>query len=394
MASPLRILMISGEYPPMEGGVADFTAIVAMRLAARGHDVQVLTSQRAADAVRERVAVHATMERWSWGPLYGRVCALARAFRPDVINIQYQAAAYGMHPAINLLPRVTAVPCVVTFHDLLVPYLFPKAGPLRWQAILALARGCRQVIVTNAEDRERLLAARGLPAVRMVPIGSNVAFRLPSGYDPVAWRARWGVPADALLLGYFGFLNASKGGEELVEALARLRRAGRDARLLMIGGAVGASDPTNRAYVERVRALITAQGLDEAVVWTGYLPDEQVSACFRCLDVCVLPYRDGVSFRRGSLMAALAHGAAIVSSQPRVALPEIIHGENMWLVPPEDPAALAEAIAALAADPGLRQRLGQGAALLARRFDWDAIAAETEDLLRAAVAPPKRGQRG
>ena len=59
------------------------------------------------------------------------------------MHIQYQSAAYGLHPAVNYLPwRLRALqhrPAIgATFHDLRFPYIFPKAGPLRWQAVLAL----------------------------------------------------------------------------------------------------------------------------------------------------------------------------------------------------------------------------------------------------------------
>ena len=68
-----------------------------------------------------------------------------RQLRPDVVHIQYQSAAYGCIGAVNFLPwRLRLArpgPALTTFHDLRLPYLFPKAGPLRWQAVLALARG-------------------------------------------------------------------------------------------------------------------------------------------------------------------------------------------------------------------------------------------------------------
>jgi glycosyltransferase involved in cell wall biosynthesis len=375
--------LISGEYPPMQGGVADYTQIMARCFARRGHAVSVLTSARASQTDvtgDEDISVRAEIDRWGWIPLLTAVRSLAQEAHPDVINIQYQAAAYGMHPAITLLPRLCRwglgprIPCVVTYHDLLVPYLFPKAGRLRWRAVLALAQGASRVIVTNAEDEERLERENGLPPVDRIPIGSNVTTSLPLGYDRRAWRAGWDAAESTLVLCYFGFLNASKGGEELIEALATLRKKGRDVHLVMIGGSLGASDPTNRVYLERVRQAIETDQMSQHVTWTGHLSDEEVSASFGASDIAVLPYRDGASFRRGSLMAALTHGMPIVSCTPRVQMPEIVHGENMWLTPAGDGAALAEGIARLADDPGLRARLGAGARSLSSRFDWDRIA--------------------
>lgn len=390
----MRILLISGEYPPMQGGVADYSHILAQRFGQRGHSVGVLTSRDAAGASvfgDEGVTPRAVMARWGWWELTSAARRAAAEIEPDVINIQYQAAAYGMHPAINLLPRLFSlgmagrVPCVVTFHDLLVPYLFPKAGPVRWWSITELAQSSAHVIVTNTEDYERLSSEHRMPPIHRIPIGSNVTTALPADYDRSAWRSRWDATDDALVLCYFGFLNASKGGEELIEALATLRREGRDVRLVMIGGSLGASDPTNRAYLTRVQQAIEAAHLAPHVTWTGHLSDEEVSASFGASDVTVLPYRDGVSFRRGSLMAALAHGMPIISCRPRAALPEIVHGENIWLVPPEDASALALGIAQLADAHDLRRRLSAGARALSHLFDWDAIADHTLDVFLEAI---------
>ena len=385
MTSGPIVLLISGEYPPMEGGVADFTSILGVTLAEQGAQVHILTSCPATasyDALAGRghrqVRVHATMPTWGWWALYKTMRHLLREIKPDVVNIQYQAAAYGMHPAINLLPYCFGqVPFVVTFHDLLVPYLFPKAGPVRWWVNLALARRCRAVIVTNAQDRERLSAYRALSNLQLIPIGSNIACAPPTDYRRGEWRRKWGIGKDTLLLCYFGFLNASKGGVELIAALAELDAWGVDAHLLMIGGAVGASDPTNRAYLDIVKRAIQERGLEQRVIWTGYMPPEEVSAAFCSADLCVLPYWDGASFRRGSFMAALTHGLPIISTHPRVTLPELVHGENVWLVPPADAHALAQAVARLAGDAPLRQRLGAGARALSRQFDWQHIAART-----------------
>jgi glycosyltransferase involved in cell wall biosynthesis len=308
---------------------------------------------------------------------------------PDVINIQYQAAAYDMRvPAINVLPwrlrRLNRVPpVVVTYHDLKPPYLFPKAGPLRGAMVRTLARYSDAVIVTNAQDRAiarqwALFAdpARPVqrPTLHQIPIGSNIDVSPPPGYRQVDWRAVHGYQADDIVWAYFGFLNESKGGETLIRALAASKPP---AHLLMIGGRVGSSDPTNQAYAEYIESLIAGLGLTERVRWTGYVPTEQVSAALLCADAVVLPYRDGISFRRGSLHAALAHGCPIISTTPTVPLPELVEGENVLLVPPDDPAAVAQAAQRLSNDPELKRRIGEGAAALAQKFTWTQIAERT-----------------
>jgi len=380
----MRIGLVTAEYPPDQGGVGDFTRQLGQHLAALGHEVHVVTTAptgrdhpQASPTGRENTRTHRLISHWGWG-CWREVLAAAHRLSLDVLDVQYQAAAYRMHPAINLLPRRTdRPPIVVTFHDLRVPYLFPKAGPLRWWVVRHMARQADGVIVTNQEDYLRLEDEVPSDRLALIPIGSNIPPSPPPGYDRDAERARWSVGPGDLLLGYFGFLNESKGVDDLIRALALLVEGGLPIHLLMVGGRVGSSDPTNRAYAERVERLIAELGLEERVHWTGYTDPQAVSAGLLATDLCVLPYRDGVSFRRGTLHACLAHGRPVVTTRPAIPLPQVRDGENMLLTEPGDPQGLAEAIRRAATDPALRSRLGEGAAALAAEFSWERIARHT-----------------
>lgn len=387
----MRVLFVTGEFPPMQGGVGDYTREIGLALCDLGCEVQVASSTLAGPV--SGLAVHPIVERWSWN-CWGTLLQLIRRQRPDVVHIQYQAAAYAMHPAINFLPRrlrrvgANRPSSVVTFHDLKVPYLFPKAGWLRRWVVDELARSSDAAITTNQEDFERLRQVMASPP-SLIPIGSNIAPRLPSGYNRDAVRARWAAGPGDLLLGFFGFINERKGVDTLLQALHLLTsepKAPANPQLLFIGGQTGASDPTNVGYLARIEELIARLGLGARVHWTGYVPAEEVSASFLACDLCVLPYRDGVSFLHGTFHAALVHGMPIVTTQSRVTLPELANGENILLVPPEDPQALAGAIRQLASEPDLCHKLGAGSKTLSEQFRWDKIAADTLQLYRAIGA--------
>ncbi len=377
----------------MQGGVGDYTWSLGSVLSRRGVDIHVLTGHEAGPShlVPAGVSnVYADISAWGWR-LAGQVREVVQDVQPDVLHIQYQSAAFDLHPAINLLPRAlrkNRLSCAiaVTYHDLRTPYIFPKAGPLRWRANLALAQHSDAVIVTNAEDANRLRQVQSVAGkLREAPIGANIQPDPPAGFQRAAQRAGWNVGPEDLLLCYFGFLNESKGGEELMQALAQLVAAGVPAHLLMIGGQVGASDPTNHAYLLRVQALVETYGLSDRVRWTGFTAAAEVSANFFASDIAVLPYRDGASFRRGSLMAAIAHGLPVISTQPLVTIPELQDGENIRLVPVRSPEALAEAAQQLWQQPALLSKLGQGARLLAGQFSWDSIADRHLEIYRELV---------
>lgn len=397
----MRIGLVTGEFPPMEGGVGAFTEQLARALAALGHDVHVITSKNArpADAPRTIAALrepidlgyaslHALIRRWNWPSLTGVADVVIR-HDIEIVNLQYQAAAFDMRsPAINFLPwRLKGiVPTIVTFHDLRVPYLFPKAGGLRERTVRGLARRAQGCIATNLSDFRRLTAWTESP-VRQIPIGSNIAAYEPSPAEIAEARAAYNLSDGDILLGYFGFLNETKGGDTLIDALAQL-----DDRyhLVFIGGQTGASDPdNNQAFLAQLHGRIDHLGLAGRVHWTGFQEPAQVSIILSAADLMVMPYRDGVSLRRGTLMAVLVHGRPLITTIPPEPSPEFRHGENMWLVPVGDTAVLAESVKMLTVDPGRLAHLGLGARVLAQSYDWDIIAARTAEFY-SEITPVSR----
>jgi len=278
---------------------------------------------------------------------------------------------------------------VTTFHDFLPPYLFPKAGPMRLAANQCLARTSHAAVFTDLSDLER-----AGPGVRghVVPIGSNID-RAPSPEPSRAdLRRLLGADDDTFLVGYFGFLNPSKGVPTLLDAIGRVA-ASRPARLALIGAETGVSNPTDQPEAHAVHAYIEQHNLSSLVVGTGYLPPPDLSAALLACDALALPFRDGASARRGTLMAALAHGLPIVTTLPQHApslagpppvwlgsgprAAAIRDGESALLVPPDDAAALTAALLRLADDDALRVRLAAGAEAIAARISWPTLAQET-----------------
>lgn len=383
----MRIGLISGEYAPMQGGVADFTREIARSFVALGHEVFILTDESGYGENDAGITVEARVRNWNISSLL-HVRPWARDNRLDVVNLQYQTAAYQMAGLVHFLPHLLGqIPFVVTFHDLRIPYLFPKAGPLRWRAVRQLAIDADAAITTNYEDKHRLARSIGADRVQQIPIGSNIHSQLRDGFDRDMWRARLGVGRDERLLAYFGFLNSSKGVDTLIRALAQVISEGLSCRLLMLGGRTGSSDPTNVSYAAQIDALIDELAVGQRVLWTGYVNAEEVSGYLYACDFCVLPFKDGVSFRRGTFMAALVHGCPTITTFPAGSLPELVHGENVLLVPADSVDELAQAVRSLATDPQLAKCIGAGALELAGQFTWERIASQTLQLFERLCQP-------
>lgn len=381
----------------MRGGVGAYTAELAHALTSAGVRVSVVTTQQAQTPLYQAtpVVIYPVIGRWG-ARIWQQIPHLAQQIGATWLHVQYQTAAFAMNPAINLAPdqwrryaKRHAYPLQVawTYHDLLVPYLFPKAGTrLRRWVTLRPVQTSQLVIATNEGDYQELAAATGSATRLKIPIGSNIQIHEAAPEVRATGSSRRVYRDQPLLLGYFGFLNRSKGGLTLVRTLHTLVGQGYDAHLLMIGEKVGASDPTNYAYLQEVEALIQQLGLVERVQWTGHLADAEVSYALQRVDVLLMPYVDGASLRRGTLMAGLAHGCAIVTTTPQSPLPELVDGRDLFYVPPEAPQLAANAVLRLANEPDLRQALQASARRQSQLFTWSTIA---DQHLRAYAAQMK-----
>jgi glycosyltransferase involved in cell wall biosynthesis len=356
--------MVCPSYPPqaVTCGVGDYTRCLAEELARQGETVTVVTSRAWRGHGRDVTVL----------PILDDARAWWRVMPADVVHVQYAPDLYPRRQAMAMLPLRARVggapPVVVTFHTLL------DGTPAGTALALWLLGSAAAVISANEEVtamvRRRLprpLASR----VVEIPIGSNIA-PAPAA-DRGAVLARLSLPPDALLLAHFGLVYPGKGLETLLDALLQVRRRHPRAHLVIVGD----TRESDRRYRATLQGRVQRLGLDAAVTWTGRLADAEASRVLSAADLFVAPFDHGASIRRGSLMAGIAHGGAVVSTLPARPSAWLRDGEALALVAPRDAPALAERMVALLDAPAERARLGGGARTLAGRFAWPDIAART-----------------
>ena len=194
-----------------------------------------------------------------------------------------------------------------------------------------------------------------------------------------AVRAEFGIPPEAPLLLSVGRLDPQKGHLDLLAALRRVVTALPPVQLVIAGDAQQATASYSRA----LRQAAATPDLAGRVHWAGHRDD--VPRLLAAADVFVLAsHWEGFGLALVEAMAAHRPVVATAAS----AIPEVVvHERTGLLVPPHDPAALAQAILRLCADPALRARMGAaGAAHVAEHFTADRMVRDTLALYAAAGA--------
>ncbi len=201
-----------------------------------------------------------------------------------------------------------------------------------------------------------------------------------NGIDPERFRPAPHATGTPPLVLAVGRLVETKGFHVLVAACARLRQAGRACRCLIVGEGPEA---------QPLQKLVVDLGLDDRVELPGRLQPEALLPLFRSADLLAMPAcvrhgdQDGIPT---VLIEALAMEIPVVATRVS-GIPELVRdGDTGLLVDPDDPAALAAALARLLADPGLGRRLAAaGRKLVAAEFNSQRSAARLLELFTEAI---------
>jgi glycosyltransferase involved in cell wall biosynthesis len=364
--------VVTGEYPPQPGGVSDYTRRVAEALAGAGDRVDVwapgggTAAACAAGRALDRLTVHRLPDRFGRRSLAILERALSAGDGPWRLLVQYVPQAFGWKganvPFCRWLASRRRDDVWIMFHEVSFPtgreYTVGQnlLGLVNQYMAHQAASAAARVFVSVPAWRPRVEPqVRPDAHVEWLPIPSAI----PVAGDANAVAAvRSRHARDAALVGHFGTYGALV--RPLLDAALGSIARSTQARVLLIGRGSLEAAADLAARDPAIRGRIAA---------AGELSAEQVSSHLAACDVLVQPYPDGVSTRRTSAMAALAHGTALVTTEGALSEPLWAESGAVLLAPAAQPAALGGLAAGLLADPARRDALGAaGRALYRERF--------------------------
>ena len=365
----MKLHIITAALPPRLDGIGDYTALLAAELAGQA-EVSILSGE--GPHARPIPGVRIIPIFLPAAPASVRaLLAHARAERPDWLLLQYNPFAYGkwgLNPHLPLVlsairRQVPQTRLAVMMHEAYVPVINWKFAVMttwqRWQ-LWSLARTANVgfcSIDTWVKQFQPWFA--GKPLLHL-PVGSNICRLEISRQDA---RARLGIAPETIVVGQFGAAHISRLQGLVRDTMEAICREGHDGLLLYIGPS------TQEVSVALGNLPLRAD---------GPLPADEVSRRFAAMDIYLAPFVDGVSTRRGSLMAGLQHGIATVGTRGvwTDTLWAEQDGRALLLADALNPEAFRTQAMRLVDDVSLRQRLGlEARQLYEREFTWKTISA-------------------
>lgn len=284
-----------------------------------------------------------------------RLAQRLRALHPDLVHANtLKALLYGGPAA-----RLAGTPLVWHVHDRVADDYLP---PLAARLVRAVAPHVARGVIANSETT---LAALGLPQLRAAVVHEPVEQPAPD---------RPAAPREAFTVTMVGRLAPWKGQDVFLRAFARAFPAGPE-RAVIVGSALFGE----HAYASSLERLIGQLGLAGRVELRGFRDD--VAAELAQTDALVHASVIAEPFGR-VVVEGMAAGLPVVAANAGGPTEIVTDGADGLLVQPGDVDELAAALARLAAEPGLRDRLGAAARVRARAFSPAAAASQTARFYR------------
>ena len=334
----MRIVIVTGSYPPDVCGVGDYTFQLSK-------------------ALREEGIITEVFCRCNWNVSDIRnIINAVKSSNPDLVHIQYPSVGFRK----KLTPQIMslAVPSIITIHEV------TKAHLLRKISLYPFSIRSKHIIFTTPYERQYAIRRAPWIAHRssVIPIGSNIKI------------GNAAQKRDTQNIVYFGLVRPNKGIEDVVGLAKVIKKTSAPFHIRMIGK----PHPKFMEYYDNLR--IKAQSLP--ITWDVDLPDQEVADILSRSLTAYMPFPDGVSERRGSLMALLANGVITITIRGKHTPPEL----NNTVLFCDTPEESLQMIQKIQHDAEMQKRLSNNARAYANKFTWDDIAQRHAELYARMMA--------
>lgn len=297
---------------------------------------------------------------------------------PDEYDIIH--ANFWMSGLVGVeLKNILGVPLAVTFHALgRVRRLhqatddgFPDS---RFEIEEEIMRHADCILAECPQDKEDMISLYGADKrkIEIVPCGVDLQHFFPLERDEA--RRVVGVGPEERVVLQLGRMVRRKGVEDVVRAIALYNKSSKlHARLLVVGGESDEPDPLKCPEIGRLMEIARGLGVEDSVTFVGRRGRSELRYYYSAADIFVsTPWYEPFGI---TPLEAMACGTPVIGSAVGGIKFTVLDGKSGCLVPPKDPAAIAEKMSLMFGDPMRLQQMGRKALEVVRgRFTWRHVA--------------------
>ena len=321
----------------------------------------------------------------------GDLWSMSREVLRHKLDLFFFPTVYSYFPVFN------RTKIIVTLHDVIAEHhpdlIFPDAkSKFFWGMKQKAAIRQADIIATVSEySKRQIIEYFGVPAsrLRIISEAARPAFRVLEKDGAITETlGRYDIRSDEEFLLYVGGISPHKNLSTLVNAFDRLLKGRHDSplKLVLVGDYKG--DSFFSAYPS-LRDQIHTLGLDDRVIFTGYVPDDDLACLYNAASALVFPsLEEGFGL---PAVEAMACGTPVVASDCG-SLPEVIGSAGRYF-DPRDPDDMARVLAQIIDDTELRYSMGRAGVLRSKEFLWNKAAHETLSIFDELTRSPLAGKQ-
>jgi 1,2-diacylglycerol 3-alpha-glucosyltransferase len=360
MGACMKIAVFTDTFYPQVNGVVNAVRNYDLMLTGLGHTVTVFTSGKmpsvseldGAEIRRYRAFTFLPYPEFEYSVDVIHPVTAAVKFKPDIVHAH---TPFLMGYCAWMTARRLRLPLVGTFHTPIDEYVMyvAKNSKLSQRMLKRIAKYYQDwfysrcdVIIVPAPAAARYLEVKD---TQIIPVsnGIDLARYGPAGREEI--RERFGLGDGPVIL-HGGRLSFEKRIEGVIDAMPAVLEKVPDAKLVIVG-----KGPAMKFLEKRVTDL----GLEQSVVFTGYVSDADFPKVFAAADV--LAINSPVETQSLIVLEAMATGVPVAGADAGAIPDAVVDGENGFLFRPDDSAALAASLVKVLTDDGLRAKLKEGA---------------------------------
>lgn len=369
----MRVALVSDWYYPKIGGVASHMHELAIRLKERSHDVAVVTNERQIGKEEELKERGIELIKVPGFLAPGLDVNLSYSLKSSMDLVEFLEGIDVIHSHHAFTPlalkaldagRKLRVAAILTTHSISFAYdstfwkLLDFSIPIfryyldRAHRIIAVSRAAKAFI-------EHFTSS----PISVIPNGVNTEKFFPAK-DKEELKEKFGIKGDVVL--YVGRMSYRKGAHVLLNAFSSIQ----DATLVMVG--TGEMLPFLRAQAKLL-------GIEERVIFTGYVNEEKLCEIYRMADVFVSPSITSEAFGI-VILEAMASGVPVIVSDTGGVREVVAENDVGVLVPPENELELRKALKMILKSQNLRDYYGdRGREVAERKYSWRIISSRIEE---------------